>query len=233
MKTRRLLDSFGFALNGILYCLRTQRNMRIHAVAAIGVILISLTSRLQRTDIIMLSFAVSLVIICEMINTAIEKSIDLFTDKYHPLAKIAKDVAAGAVFIAAANSIFIGYLVFFNRLMPGTERVINKIIESRLHVIVITIMAILALVVFIKVRLASKNILQGGMPSGHAAVAFSLVTAAALISENVLVALIAFMLGILVLQSRVEAKIHSIIEVLLGAALGALITIAAYKIFLM
>lgn len=206
--------------------------MRIHAAAAIGVILISLTSKLTRTDIIMLSFAISLVIICEMINTAIEKSIDLFTDKFHPLAKIAKDVAAGAVFIAAANSIFIGYLVFCNSLLPGTERVINIILQSRLHVTFITIIAIMALVVLIKIRLASKNILQGGMPSGHAAVAFSLVTVIALLSENIFVILIAFMLGALVLQSRVEAKIHSLIEVLLGAALGVLVTIMVYKIFL-
>lgn len=233
MKTRRLLDSFGFALNGVIYCLKTQRNMRIHAVAALGVIVISLTAKLARTDIIMLSFAISLVFICEMINTAIEKSIDLFTEDFHPLAKIAKDVAAGAVFVAAANSIFIGYLVFFNSLLPGTERVIDKILDSKLHVTVITIIGILTLVVFIKLRLASKNILQGGMPSGHAAVAFSLVTAAALLSENILVALIAFSLGILVLQSRVEAKIHSLIEVVLGASLGVLVTVLVYKLFIL
>jgi diacylglycerol kinase (ATP) len=233
LKNRRLLDSFGYALNGIIYCLKTQRNMRIHAAAALVVIIIALTSRLSRTDIIMLSFAISLVLICEMINTAIEKSIDLFTEKYHPLAKIAKDVAAGAVFVSAVNALFIGYLVFFNSMLPGTERVINKILNSKLHVTVITIIVILTIVVLIKTRLASKNVLQGGMPSGHAAVAFSLVTAAALLSENIFVTLIAIMLGILVLQSRVEAKIHSLIEVLLGAALGVLVTILVYKIFLL
>lgn len=233
MKNRRLLDSFGFALDGIIYCIKTQRNMRIHAVAALSIIILSLTSSLTRTDIIMLSFAVSLVLICEMINTAIEKSIDLFTDKYHPLAKIAKDVAAGAVFIAALNSVFIGYLVFFNRIQPGAEWVIKKIIKSELHVTVIMIVVIILLVVFIKMRLSSKNILQGGMPSGHAAVAFSLVTAVALLSENTLVSIIALMLGILVLQSRVEAKIHSILEVGLGAILGTLVTILVYKIFIL
>lgn len=232
MKNRRLLDSFGFALNGLLYCLKTQRNMRIHTIAAFFIIIISLFAKLNKTDIIMLIFAISLVLICEMINTAIEKSIDLFTDKYHPLAKIAKDVAAGAVFVASFNAVAIGYLVFFNQSISATETVISKVLKSELHITTITILSILILVVLIKIRLSSRNILQGGMPSGHAAVAFSLVTAVALISENVLVSLFTLLLGLLVVQSRVESKIHSIIEVVLGATLGVLITLLVYNIFI-
>lgn len=229
MKNRRLLDSFGYALNGVMYCLKTQRNMRIHGIAALVVVIISLFSKINRTDVIMLAFAISLVVVCEMINTAIEKSIDLFTDEYHPLAKISKDVAAGAVFIAAINAIVIGYLVFFNPALSAAEILITRILRSKLHVTVITVVGILLVVVLIKMRLSSKNVLQGGMPSGHAAVAFSLVTAAALLSENVLVSLFAFLLGLLVVQSRVEGKIHSIIEVVLGAVLGVLITLLVYN----
>lgn len=232
MKNRRLLDSFGFALNGLLYCLKTQRNMRIHTIAAFFIIIISLFAKLSKTDIIMLIFAITLVLICEMINTAIEKSIDLFTDQYHSLAKISKDVAAGAVFVASFNAVVIGYLVFFNKAISTTETVISKILKSDLHITTITILSILILVVLIKIRLSSRNILQGGMPSGHAAVAFSLVTAVALLSENVLVSLFAFLLGLLVVQSRIESKIHSIIEVVLGATLGVLVTLLVYNIFI-
>jgi diacylglycerol kinase (ATP) len=205
--------------------------MRIHTIAAFFIIIISLFAKLNKTDIIMLIFAISLVLICEMINTAIEKSIDLFTDKYHPLAKIAKDVAAGAVFVASFNAVAIGYLVFFNKAI-ATETVITKILKSELHITTITILSILILVVLIKMRLSSRNILQGGMPSGHAAVAFSLVTAVALLSENLLVSLFTLLLGILVVQSRVENKIHSIIEVVLGATLGILITLLVYNVFI-
>lgn len=232
MRSRKLLDSFGFALNGVRYCIKTQRNMRIHLIAALAVIMISLFTKIDRVDVIMLTFAISLVIICEMINTAIEKSIDLFTDEYHPLAKISKDVAAGAVFVAAGNAIVIGYLVFFNRALTATEILITRILKSELHITAITILGILLIVVLIKSRLSSKNILQGGMPSGHAAVAFSLVTAVALLSDNILVSLFAFLLGFLVVQSRVEGRIHSIIEVILGAALGILITLLVYNIFI-
>jgi diacylglycerol kinase (ATP) len=206
--------------------------MRIHATAALVVIVISLFAKLNKTDIIMLAFAISLVIISEMINTAIEKSIDLFTDKYHPLAKISKDVAAGAVFVAASNAVVIGYLVFFNKVLSTTETVITKILRSELHITAITILVILILVVLIKMRISSSKILQGGMPSGHAAVAFSLVTAAALLSENILVSFFAFLLGFLVIQSRVESKIHSVIEVVLGAALGVLVTLLVYNYFI-
>jgi diacylglycerol kinase (ATP) len=206
--------------------------MRIHIVAAFFIIITSLFAKLNKTDIIMLIFAISLVLICEMINTAIEKSIDLFTEEYHPLAKISKDVAAGAVFVASFNAVVIGYLVFFNEALSTTETVITKILKSDLHITTITILCILILVVLIKLRFSSRNILQGGMPSGHAAVAFSLVTAAALLSENVLVSLFAFLLGLLVVQSRVESRIHSILEVVFGASLGILITLLVYNFFI-
>jgi len=232
LRNRKLLDSFGYALNGFLYCIKTQRNMRIHSAAALAVIIISLFAKLNKPDIIMLAFAISLVMICEMINTAIEKAIDLFTDQYHPLAKISKDVAAGAVFVAAGNAVVIGYLVFSNRALTTTDTIISKILKSELHITTITILGTLILVVLIKMRFTSKNVLQGGMPSGHAAVAFSLVTAIALLSENVLVSFFAFLLGFLVVQSRVESKIHSIVEVAFGAALGVLVILLVYNIFI-
>jgi diacylglycerol kinase (ATP) len=231
LKKRGLLDSFGFAINGFIYCLKTQRNMRIHITAASLVIIACLFSKLSRTDVILLSFSVTLVLVCEMINTAVEKSIDLFTDKYHPLAKISKDVAAGAVFVAAANSVLTGYLVFSVKILPITETVINRVLKSQLHTITLAISVVLLLVLIVKHRFSAKSILQGGMPSGHAAVAFSLVTAVALLSNNNLVRLSAFLLGLLVLQSRVEGRIHSILEVVLGAALGTAVTLLVYHIF--
>lgn len=233
MKTRRLLDSFGYAVSGIIYCLKTQRNMRIHSIAALVVIAISLYSKIDRTDVIILTFAIALVFVCEMINTAIEKAIDMVTDQYHPLAKISKDVAAGAVFISAANAVVIGYLVFFNRIFTATETVAARLLKSPLHITMMTIAALMIIVILIKMRLAAKNILQGGMPSGHAAVAFSLVTAAVLLSKNMLVSFFAILLGVLVVQSRVEGKIHSIIEVLLGAALGIIVTLLVFKLLVL
>lgn len=112
MEVRRLMQSFRYAVEGIGYTLQTQRNMRIHAVAAFLVIGLGGYLGLSRMEWVAIVFAVSLVLVLEMLNTAIENTIDLVTTKYHPLAKIAKNVAAGAVLVAAGNAIVVGLLIF-------------------------------------------------------------------------------------------------------------------------
>ncbi|NPV26847.1 MAG: diacylglycerol kinase family protein [Firmicutes bacterium] len=112
MEVRRLLQSFRYAIEGVGYALRTQRNMRIHSAVAVVVVGLGYCLRLTRTEWVAIIFAVALVLVMEMVNTAIEKTIDLVTSKHHPLAKIAKNVAAGAVLVAAANAVVIGLLVF-------------------------------------------------------------------------------------------------------------------------
>ena len=112
MKSRSLIESFNYAVSGIIYTLKTERNMRIHFVISIIVILLSLFFDFSRGELLLLFFTISLVFITEMINTAIERTIDLITEDFHPLARIAKDVAAGGVLIAAINSLIVGYLLF-------------------------------------------------------------------------------------------------------------------------
>jgi len=116
MRVRKLLDSFHYAIDGIIYTLKTQRNMKVHFLAAIAVLFLSLFLKVSKLEVLILFFTISLVIIAEMINTSIEAAIDLITDKYHELAKIAKNVAAGAVLIASLNAIIVGYMIFFDRL---------------------------------------------------------------------------------------------------------------------
>ena len=118
---KSLIDSFNFAVNGIISALKTERNMRIHYLIAIIVIILSLFFDFSRTELLLLIFAISLVIVAELFNTAIEKVVDLITDRYHPLAKLVKDISAGAVLIAAINSIVVGYLLFFDKLSYYTD----------------------------------------------------------------------------------------------------------------
>ena len=112
MKSRSLIESFNYAVSGIIYTLKTERNMKVHLVIAIIVILSSLFFDFSKVELLILFFAIALVLITEMINTAIEKTVDLITDDFHPLARLAKDIAAGAVLIAAINSLIVGYLLF-------------------------------------------------------------------------------------------------------------------------
>jgi len=104
---------FKYALQGLITAIRTEDNMKIHLLAAVLVILWGLYAQIPLWKWAVLFPTIALVIICEMINTAIETSIDLIKDSYHPLAKQAKDIAAGAVLVAAIMAVFVGVVIFF------------------------------------------------------------------------------------------------------------------------
>lgn len=112
MSARQLIESFQYALEGIVHALTTQRNMRIHFTVAFSVMLLSLLLGVNRWEALLLFVAITLVIVTELFNTAVEALVDMATDHYHPLAKVAKDVAAGAVFLTAGLSIAVGLTVF-------------------------------------------------------------------------------------------------------------------------
>jgi diacylglycerol kinase len=112
-KNGGFLVKFKLAAEGILYAFRTQRNMRIHFAAAVVVLFLAALLHLSKSEFICLLFAIFMVLVSEMINSAIELAVDLFSLKYHSLAKAAKDVSAGAVLLAAVSSAVIGILVFY------------------------------------------------------------------------------------------------------------------------
>jgi len=122
---RKFIKSFGCAAAGIFYSLRTQRNMRIHFAAALLVMGLALYLRVSSRDLLFLVFSITLVIMAEMFNTAIEAVVDLHVQSYHPLARIAKDVSAGAVLVAALNSIVVACVVIYPRLANEISGVIK------------------------------------------------------------------------------------------------------------
>ena len=107
-----LVSSFNYAFEGVIYVVRTQRNMRVHFAVALVVLPLASVLGVSRFELLALMLAVSFVLIAEMFNTALEKAIDVATNSFDPLARVAKDVAAGAVLVAAVNAVFVGYLVF-------------------------------------------------------------------------------------------------------------------------
>ncbi|MBY0088370.1 diacylglycerol kinase family protein [Brevibacillus sp. M2.1A] len=109
---RRLIRSFAYALQGISYTVRTQRNMQIHVAAAILVLAAAWWLQIPRSDVLLVLFSIGLVFSLELVNTAIEAVVDLASPEWHAKAKIAKDVGAGAVLVAAILSLIIGVLVF-------------------------------------------------------------------------------------------------------------------------
>src|SRR5262249_681479 len=115
MSSRRspgILDSFNYAFEGLIHVLRTQRNMRIHFLAAGIVLVVALLVGVTKIELIALLISITFVLVAEMINTAVEGAIDVATSSFDPMAKLAKDIAAGAVLLATINAVAVGYLVF-------------------------------------------------------------------------------------------------------------------------
>jgi diacylglycerol kinase (ATP) len=111
------MQSLSYAVAGVIYCIRTQRNMKIHLVIAAVALMLSGILKISALEFAMIVITISLVFICEIINTAVEKAVDTATSDYNPTAKIAKDVAAGAVLVSAISSVIIGLLVFGRHLL--------------------------------------------------------------------------------------------------------------------
>ena len=110
------IDACHNAIDGIIYATTTQSNVKKQLVLAVLILFASLFFDLSKSEFLVLVFSVVLVIFAEMLNTAIETLVDLYTDIYHPKAKIAKDVGAGAVVLAAFNCVAVAYFLFFDKI---------------------------------------------------------------------------------------------------------------------
>ncbi|MUT66678.1 diacylglycerol kinase family protein [Paenibacillus sp. NEAU-GSW1] len=107
----KFIRSLGYAVSGIGHAIRTQRHMRYHLVAALAVCIVSAFLSLTLLEWAVLLLMMAVVISAEMINTAIEHTVNLVTGEKHPLAKAAKDTAAGAVLVAAIIAVIMGLLI--------------------------------------------------------------------------------------------------------------------------
>jgi diacylglycerol kinase (ATP) len=230
-RTLAVFQSFNYAFEGVIHALRTQRNVRIHFAIAAGVLVLAFVYDVTRLELIALIIAISFVLIAEMVNTAVEATIDLSTPSFDPLAKIAKDLAAGAVLIAAVNAVAVGYLVLADRLARPSARLVNALGDAPINLTVIALVLTLIAVIAVKAATGRGTPLRGGLPSGHAALAFGGWTAITFIAEEhrVAISFVAFVMALLVSQSRVESGIHTPLEVALGALIGTLVTLIIFQ----
>ncbi|MFH1478443.1 MAG: diacylglycerol kinase [Candidatus Omnitrophota bacterium] len=230
MKQGRLVDSFNSAIEGFIYVFKTQRNMRLHFLIGLSVILLGLILNFTNLEIIALCLTITFVLFAEMLNTALEHTIDLIKEEFHPLARIIKDICAGAVLLGAISSIVVGYILFTSRVGFRLEQNIIKIRGSSWHLTFIVLIFVLALVVFSKIGLNSGTPFRGGMPSGHSAVSFSIWTIISLLYPNRLVIFLVFILAFLVARSRIKDKVHSWFEVFIGSSMGVLVTLLLFQL---
>ena len=228
--------SFEHAYHGMISAVRTQRNMRFHVVAAVLVLVASLLVGVSKLELALLVLTILLVFVTEMFNTAMEFVVDLVTSEYHPLAELAKDVSAGAVLVSSVGAGLVGYLVLADNLGPLSLETLESIRRSPGHLTLVSLVLVVLIVLFVKAVTRSPNAFAGGMPSGHAAVAFAGWVAASFIAVEGavrfagLISLITLLMALLVCQSRVEAGIHTVYQVAMGAVIGVLVATAAFQL---
>ena len=231
MLFKQWFKSFNFAIEGILHAAKTQRHLRYHFYTAAAVLLIGYILGVSRIEFLIISLSVIAVLLAEMINTAIETMVDIVSPEQSEKARIAKDIAAGAVFITAFGVAVIGYIILFPYMRDAFYKGLYIAKHSKEEISLISLVIVIILVVMTKAYFGKGHPLRGGMPSGHAALAFSVWVAITYLSENFPVSLLSFILAVMIAQSRVITKAHSQWEVILGSLMGASVTFLLFKIF--
>ncbi len=227
-----IVESFNAAIEGFLYVVKTQRNMRIHFLLALMILLLGIYLNFTRTELMILLLTCSSVLIIEMVNTAMEIIMDYVESSHSAWVKVVKDITAGAVLVASINAVIVGYFLFFrdNIFTKLFEREFCKLSRSSWHISFFTLIVLLGIVIMSKALFHRGRPLRGGMPSGHSAVAFSLWMLVALLTDNMLIIFSVFILALLVAQSRINRHYHTAWEVIIGSALGMSLTLMLYRL---
>lgn len=231
MKPTRFIDSVNCAVEGIIYTVRTQKHMRWHFLSALALLLAALLLKVTPTEFMLLTISVSFVLFAELLNTAVETAVDLVTPEYHPLAKIAKDVAAGAVLVASFGSAVLGYLVLAKYIFPLYRGALAVVGTSSEMGTIVSVLLVVIVVIILKAVTGTGTPLRGGVPSGHAAVAFSIATSVTLNTHDPLISVLCFILAVMVSHSRLLLRIHSLREVVFGALTGTVLSAVVSTLF--
>ena len=230
-RKRSFLHSLNNAVEGFVHVLRHERNMRIHFMLALLILLLAVFLGVRRVDWLILCLATCLVLMAEMINTAIEATLDLVHSKFHPSVRIIKDISAGAVLVSALNALILSFFIFSKYWTTPFEWTVIRLRHSAGSLLFISVLAAIMIVVYGKARGKKGTPLRGGVVSGHSAVAFSLWTVLVFTQGDLFVNAVGLLLAVLVAQSRLRSKIHSFWEVAAGAAIGICVTAFFFKLF--
>jgi diacylglycerol kinase (ATP) len=195
------------------------------------VLLISYILGINRMEFLIISLSVIAVLLAEMFNTAIEAIVDIISPEHAEKAKVVKDIAAGAVFVTTIGVAVVGYIILMPYVRESFERGLHIAKHSKEEVTYLALLIVFILVVITKSYFGKGRPLKGGMPSGHAACAFSAWVAITYITEHFIVSIVCFILAVLIAQSRVITKAHSQWEVILGSLMGASVTFVLFRIF--
>lgn len=221
------------ALAGVALTFRTQRHMRFHIYTVGVVVLLALFLGLGPREWLVLLFTVVLVLTAEMFNSAIEATVDLIQPSYHPLAKTAKDIAAGAVLITTTLSLVVGaVLIIGDARWESIKANLSAEGFGPPFMVRFILGALLLMIVIIIGKGLGKRgqVFKGGMVSGHACYAFFVAMGIMALTDQFLVSALGILLAAVVAQSRWEAKIHTVFELTLGAACGTIVGLLVFVV---
>ena len=231
MPLRRWIKSTNHAIEGILHAAKTQRHMRYHFYTAILILIVSFSIGISWAEVVILITLSIIVLSVEMLNSALETITDILFREYDEKAKRIKDMAAGAVLITAIGAAVIGFVILFEPVKNFFYNGLNIAKHAKSDVAVVSLIVVLIMVVLTKSFFGKGQPLRGGMPSGHAAISFSMWVAVTMISESFIPSLLVFFMAVVIAQSRVSTGAHKPLEVVVGALLGITVTFLLFKIF--
>jgi len=231
MPLRRWIKSTNHAIEGILHAAKTQRHMRYHFYTAILILIVSFSIGISWAEVVILITLSIIVLSVEMLNSALETITDILFREYDEKAKSIKDMAAGAVLITAIGAAVIGFVILFEPVKNFFYNGLNIAKHAKSDVAVVSLIVVLIMVVLTKSFFGKGQPLRGGMPSGHAAISFSMWVAVTMISESFVPSLLVFIMALIIAQSRVSTGAHKPLEVVVGALLGISVTFLLFKIF--
>jgi diacylglycerol kinase (ATP) len=229
-RTRSTAAAFRHAGDGILYALRTQRHMPHYFVLIFLVLLSGIYLRLRPLEILFAMSAITLVLLAEMLNTAIETLVDILCPEFDDRAKVAKDTACAAVFVACCYALSVLVVIYFNadRL---TEMALGSFADRPVAPVEAWVVGLIVLclaVALAKWRGGRGTLMRGGIVSGHAAIAFFLATSLVFAIDPPTWAVPGFLIALLVAQSRVDGHIHSLREVIAGSIVGLVVGVLVH-----
>ncbi|MDQ2731178.1 MAG: diacylglycerol kinase [Armatimonadota bacterium] len=233
MLKKSIFYSVGHAVDGLVHCLRTQRHMRNHFGVAFLVVVGAALLHVEDAPLLALLFSVTVVLVAEMFNTAIEVAVDMIKPTYDPRAKIIKDVAAGAVLLSGLSSAIIGALVYLHSPVVNTWRQhirYPRYSSSWPELAVEAMLILLILVVAWKVKGGNGSILYDSPISGRAAFGFFCMVLILANPDDEVRVISTICMGVLVMISRSATRRQTVRQVLLGAALGIIVPGAVFAI---
>jgi len=227
----RWFESANNAIEGILQATKNQRHIRFHLVSAFIILLFCFAIGLEKNEFIMITIASLLVIVAEMFNTSIEVVVDILSPQKTELARIAKDIAAGAVLVVSVGALIIGYLILWPYLIKLFSEGFWIHEHAPENIAILAVIINMLIVIWLKVNFGKGIPLRGGLLSGKASILFSILVSISFMTDNRLILLLFLILFILIILGRTNYNFRSFSGAFLGAGLGVMVTVTLFWIF--